>query len=265
MTLLHLRRGRVTYPGGHEALRSTDLEVAAGEFLVVLGSSGAGKSTLLRSLNGLVRLTEGELEAQGIGRIAGAAALRALRRRTGMVFQQHHLIGRLSALENVLTGRLAYHGSLRTLLPLPREDKLIALEALERVGMLDLALRRADQLSGGQQQRVGIARALAQRPRLLLADEPIASLDPVTGIRVLSLMRDICKADGIAAVVSLHHVELARRFADRIVGLAGGAVVFEGPPRALDDKALSRIYGASDRGHPQAGPADSRAPAPAHA
>ena len=156
--------------------------------------------------------------------------MRAHRRRTGMVFQQHQLIGRLSVLANVLTGRLGYHSGLRTLLPFSAAEKRLALAAIERVGLLDHALRRADQLSGGQQQRVGIARALAQQPAIVLADEPVASLDPATAERVLALLHRICREDGITAVVSLHQLEFARRFADRIVGLARGEVVFDGPP-----------------------------------
>src|SRR5262245_43610239 len=252
--VVRVRGACVTYPNGHDALHAVDLHVEAGEFLVLLGPSGAGKSTLLRSLNGLVPLSAGQAEADDIGLLAGAAALRAFRKRTGMVFQQHQLIGRLSALANVLTGRLGYHGALRTLLPMPRADKLIALESLDRVGVLEYALRRVDQLSVGQQQRVGIARALAQRPRLMLADEPVASLDPATAMRVLALIHDVCKADGIAAVVSLHQVALARRFADRVIALAGGRVLFDGPPGLLDEAALARLYGPGARLEEQESP-----------
>jgi phosphonate transport system ATP-binding protein len=148
-----------------------------------------------------------------------------------MIFQQHQLIGRLTVLANVLTGRLAYHHALRTLLPLSRAERRRALAAIERVQLLDLALRRADELSGGQQQRVGIARAMVQEPTLLLADEPVASLDPATAERVLDLLHGICKADGLTAVVSLHQLGFARAYADRIVALARGEVVFDGPPR----------------------------------
>ncbi len=240
---LRIRRACVTYSNGTEGLKAVDLAFRPGEFVVLLGPSGAGKSTLLRSLNGLVRLSAGELIAEGIGPVAGPAALRLHRKRTGMVFQQHQLIGRLTALANVLVGRLAFHAAARVLLPLPRADKLIALEALDRVGLLEQALERADRLSGGQQQRVGIARALAQRPRIMLADEPVASLDPATAARVLALIHSICKSDGIATIVSLHQVELARRFADRIVGVAAGRVVFDGPAASLAPAALARIYG----------------------
>ena len=235
----------VVYPNGTRALAPVSLEFDPGAFTVLLGASGAGKSTLLRCLNGLVRPSAGRVVAADAGDIARGAALRLHRRRTGMVFQQHQLIGRVSVLGNVLTGRLGYHAWARTLLPFGRAERLLALAALERVGLLDYALRRADQLSGGQQQRVGIARALVQQPRLILADEPVASLDPATAERVLALLAVICREDGLTAIVSLHQLEFARRFADRIVALAGGAVVFDGPPAALDAAAVRRIYGAA--------------------
>jgi phosphonate transport system ATP-binding protein len=234
----------VTYPNGTRALAPTTLCVAPGSFIVLLGPSGAGKSTLLRCFNGLVRPSEGRvLDAEGAD-LARPRVLRAHRRATGMVFQQHQLIGRVSVLGNVLTGRLGYHSGLRTLLPFGAAEKRLALEALERVGLLDKALERADRLSGGQQQRVGIARALVQRPRLILADEPVASLDPATALRVMELLHGICRADGLTAIVSLHQVDLARRFGERIVGLAAGRVVFDGPAEALDEAAIARIYGA---------------------
>jgi len=251
--LLEARGLGVTYPNGYRALHPTHLHVAPGEFLVLLGPSGAGKSTLMRALNGLVPPTDGSVWFDGIGEARGRAALRQLRTRAAMVFQQHQLIGRLSALDNVLTGRLGMYPSLRTLPPLPRADRLIALQALENVGLIDHALQRCDQLSGGQQQRVGIARALAQQPRLVLADEPVASLDPATAQRVLALIHEVCQSAGIAAVVSLHQVELARRFADRVVALAAGRVVFDDSPSRLDADALARIYGQGAVLAPRAG------------
>jgi phosphonate transport system ATP-binding protein len=266
--LLAARGVSVVYPNGHRALQATDLQVSAGEFLVLLGPSGAGKSTLMRALNGLVRPSEGEVWLQELGATRGRESLRRLRMQAAMVFQQHQLIGRLSALDNTLTGRLGYHSGLRTLLPLSRDDRLIALSALERVGLLDCALRRCDQLSGGQQQRVGIARALAQQPRVVLADEPVASLDPATAQRVLALIHDVCKSAGIAAVVSLHQVELARHFADRVVGLAAGRVVFDDRPAALDTAALELIYGygaTSSASAQDAGNDDPQQPAGSHA
>jgi phosphonate transport system ATP-binding protein len=240
--MLKLDSVSVTYPGDIRALRPTSLAFRGGQFTVLLGPSGAGKSTLLRCLNGLVAPSTGRVTADGVGDIASSRALGEHRRRTGMIFQQHQLIGRLSALRNVLTGRLGYHGQLRTLLPMPRADRLIALECLERVGLLDRALDRVDTLSGGMQQRVGIARALAQRPRLILADEPVASLDPATAAKVLELLHTICKADGITAIVSLHQVELALEVADRIVGIAHGAVVFDGAAAAFNAAQYHQIY-----------------------
>lgn len=242
--MLDLDNVTVRYGNRVTALENATATFPVGQFIVLLGSSGAGKSTLLRCLNGLVRPTLGKVRAEDGGNIlAGTAALRGHRQRTGMIFQQHHLIGRLTALQNVLTGRLSFHGTLRSLLPLPRADKIIALEALDRVGLADRALHRADQLSGGQQQRVGIARALAQQPVAILADEPVASLDPATADKVLSLLHRICREDGITAIVSLHQVELARRYGDRIYGLAAGRIVFDGTSDALDADALDRIYG----------------------
>jgi phosphonate transport system ATP-binding protein len=245
---LHTRNLEVTYEVGGspiKALQRNSLTIEQGTFVVLLGASGAGKSTLLRTLNGLVRPTSGNVIAEGIGDITGHAALRRHRRQTGMVFQQHHLIGRLSVLHNVLMGRLSYHGSWATLMPWLRDEKELALAAIERVGLLDRALQRADQLSGGQQQRVGVARALVQKPRTLLADEPVASLDPATAERLLNLMHDICKTDGLTAVVSLHQVEFARRFADRIIGLKGGAIVFDGTPAELTFDQATALYGGS--------------------
>ena len=169
--MLNLHQVAVTYPNGVQALQPVSAEIPRGRLVVLLGPSGAGKSTLLRCLNGLVRPTRGTVEADGLGPIfESAAVLRRHRRDTGMIFQQHHLIGRLTALRNVLTGRLAAHSGLRTMLPLPRHDRLLALQALDRVGLADRALERVDRLSGGQQQRVGIARAMAQEPRIVLAD-----------------------------------------------------------------------------------------------
>ena len=242
-TMLQLRDVAMTYPSGMRAVLPTTIFVPKGQFLVLLGPSGAGKSTLLRCMNGLVSPTQGDIIVDGLGSIfRNGHTLREHRKRTGMIFQQHHLIGRLTALQNVLLGRISAHDFPRTLFPLPRADRLLALQALDRVGLIDRALDRADQLSGGQQQRIGIARAMAQRPQIVLADEPIASLDPATGEKVLADLHRICREDGITAIVSLHQVELARRFADRVIGLAGGRVVFEGPALHLGQTALDQIY-----------------------
>jgi phosphonate transport system ATP-binding protein len=232
----------VIYGNGTRALNPTSLQFLKGEFVVMLGASGAGKSTLLRSLNGLVLPSSGQVVVNGIGNLSEPDQLRLHRRHTGMVFQQHHLIGRLSVLANVLIGRLGYHSGIATLAPWSRIEKEGALAALDRVGLLDRALDRADQLSGGQQQRVGIARALVQEPKLLLADEPVASLDPATAERLLALLHAICRSDGLTLVVSLHQVEFARQFADRIIGLRNGTVVFDGTPATLTTELAESLY-----------------------
>lgn len=244
--MLRLEGVSMTYPGGVTALKPVSLGFERGKFNVLLGPSGAGKSTLLRCVNLLNRPTGGRVTVKGIGELRDRVSVREHRRRTGMIYQQHQLIGRLSTLKNVLAGRLGYHSALRSLLPLPEKDQRIALEALDRVGLLDRALTRVDNLSGGQQQRVGIARALTQQPKILLADEPVASLDPTTSERVLSLLYRVCKEDGLCAVVSLHQVELARTFADRLVGLSNGTVVFDGGADSLTDEHLAKIYGSAE-------------------
>jgi phosphonate transport system ATP-binding protein len=235
------------FAGGVQALKPTSLEFHKGQFTVLLGPSGAGKSTLLRCLNFLNVPTTGRITVDGLGLLNGdRRLLRQHRHQTAMVFQQHQLIGRYCALQNVLIGRIANFGALRSLWPLPRRDMRLALECLERVGLLDKANERVDNLSGGQQQRVGIARCLAQQPRTILADEPVASLDPATSEKILGLLHRICQEDNLTAVVSLHQVGLAKIFADRIVGLADGQVVFDGAADQMTDAVYRRIYGGSE-------------------
>jgi phosphonate transport system ATP-binding protein len=241
--VLRIEGCSLVYPNGVCALDGINLGFELGRFIVLLGPSGAGKSSLLRCLNGLTRPSRGAVigsDNQSI--FASRAALRRHRRQTAMIFQQHHLIARHTALKNVLLGRLGFHSSLRSLLPPGRTERRLALEVLDRVELLDRALSRADELSGGQQQRVGIARALIQAPNTILADEPVASLDPATASRVLELIHRICRQDGITAVVSLHQYELARRFADRVIGLSNGRVIFDGSIAELDRSGLQRIY-----------------------
>ena len=240
--MLRIEDMGVTYHGNVLALRPTTVEFHKGEFTVLLGLSGAGKSTLLRSLNHLVQPTTGTVISAEFGTLKTSRTVRRHRCRTAMVFQHHQLIERHTALQNVLTGRLAYHSTWRSLFPLPRAELEYALRCLERVGLGEKALARVDQLSGGQQQRVGIARALAQQPSMILADEPVASLDPATSERVLTLLRDICREDGITAVMSLHQLEYARRFADRIIGLANARIVFDAEPAKLEQHHLDEIY-----------------------
>jgi len=228
--------------GDTVALQPTSLAFHRRQFTVLLGASGAGKSTLLRCLNLMQTPDAGSIDVEGTGPLKAGPALRAHRRNTGMVFQQHQLIARRTALQNVITGRVGNYASLRSLFPLPYQDQEIALHCLERVGLLHKALARFHQPSAGQQQRVGIARALAQQPRLMLADEPVASLDPATADKVLALLQRVCKEDGISAVVSLHQVDLARRYADRVIGLAHGRVVFDVGPEALTPERTAALY-----------------------
>ena len=243
---IHLTGVSKTYPTGTAALRDVDLTIGFGEIVGLLGPSGAGKSTLLRCVNGLVRPSAGHVRVDGLRVDGDESALRTVRQRAAMIFQQFNLVGRLSALENVLTARLSYRPLLPTLLRrFPREDYEQAMGCLRRVGLADRAPQRADTLSGGERQRVAIARALAQGPRILLADEPVASLDPRSTHQVLELIRRVSREDGLTVLMSLHQVGLARQFCDRVAGLASGRLVFEGAPEALNDAALAAIYGAS--------------------
>lgn len=229
------------FSNGFEALKGISAEIQPGSFTVILGPSGAGKSTLLRSINGLEMPTSGTVR---IGTdVVTENNLRDIRSHVGMVFQQFNLVDRLSVMTNVLIGRLSHRSWLFSLLYLFRRVDLdIAHEALIRVGLTDKAWNRADKLSGGQQQRVGIARALAQQPRVILADEPVASLDPVTSEEIMGLLREICSRDGITVVVNLHQVDLAKRFADRVIGMNDGLVVYDGPVSGLTRETLTRIY-----------------------
>lgn len=238
------------YPGGVKALFPANLDFHSGEFTVLLGPSGAGKSTLLRCLNLLTTPYTGKITSAQLGEIDSPRAIRAHRRQTGMIFQQHQLIPRYSALDNVLMGRAGYHSFLRSLFPLPQKDQMFALACLERVGLIHKALDRVDTLSGGEQQRVGIARALAQQPKLILADEPVASLDPATAEHVLLMLHRICKEENLTAIVSLHQIHLARIYADRVIGLSQGHVVFDGKLEKLTQQVLDTIY-SKDR-QPQA-------------
>ena len=241
--MIQLENVGMRYRTGDVGLHPTTIDFKKGDFTVLLGTSGAGKSTLLRCLNLLNRPTSGKIMVERLGEITGRARrLREHRRDTAMIFQQHQLIGRHNALKNVLVGRIPHYSFLRSMLPMPRHELEFCLECLERVGLLEKALERAENLSGGQQQRVGIARALAQKPRLILADEPVASLDPATSDKVLSLLHRITKEDRITAIVSLHQVEFAKKYADRIIGLADGHVIFDDTAQGLTAEILERIY-----------------------
>jgi phosphonate transport system ATP-binding protein len=226
------------------ALDNVEVSVPAGQMVGVLGLSGSGKSTLLRSFNGLVTPTAGRVKVLGCEvTSANSAQLRALRRQVGFIFQQFGLVGRICVLENVLSGALGRVKFPRFgVLSYPRGLRLEALGHLDRVGLADRAFQRSDTLSGGQQQRVAIARALMQRPVLLLADEPVASLDPESSAAVMELMLRISREDKLTVIASLHQVELARGWADRLIGLRDGRVVADAKPDELDEQRLTEIY-----------------------
>ena len=234
--------------GDNTALDDVDLAVSAGEMVGIIGRSGAGKSTLLRTINRLSEPSAGSVSWNGrpVSGLRGAA-LRAWQRQCGMIFQQFNLVPRLDVLTNVLMGRLSYRNTALTLLKLfTREDRARAVVTLERVEMAAFALQRADTLSGGQQQRVAIARALVQEPSLLLADEPIASLDPRSARRVMEILRSINREYGITVLCNLHTLDTARHYCDRVVGMLAGRIVYDGSPANLDETTVRTIYGAED-------------------
>lgn len=233
------------YPNGTVGLNDINLTIDEGEFVVIVGLSGAGKSTLLRSINRLHDITDGEILIDGNSITAAKGKeLRQIRRDIGMIFQNFNLVKRSSVIRNVLSGRVGYHSTIWTLLGLfPQEDKELAFDALARVNIREKAYARADELSGGQQQRVSIARALAQQPKIILADEPVASLDPLTTKQVMDDLKRINQELGITTVVNLHFIDLAREYATRIIGLRAGKVVFDGPVAEATDEKFSEIYG----------------------
>ena len=239
--MISIRNLRKSY-GSNHVLHGIDMDVKAGEFVVMLGLSGAGKSTLLRCMNGLNQPDSGQLQVGGID-LMRRHSRRELARHVAMVFQHHNLVQRLSVRKNVLTGRLGQVGTLASVLQLFKQsDIALADSCLQRVGLAHKADERTEALSGGQMQRVGIARALAQQPQVILADEPVASLDPKTARSVLQYLRDATRELGIAVVCNLHQVDYAREFGDRIVGLSQGRMVFDGVPAMLDEAALNAIY-----------------------
>jgi phosphonate transport system ATP-binding protein len=242
--MIHIRGLRKVFPPGTVALDDVSLDIAAGEFVMVIGQSGAGKTTLLRCLNRLVEPTAGEVFLNG-SQVTGAPpdALRAARRQIGMIFQQFNLVRRASVLENVLAGRLGYVPRFPSLLGrFPRKDRDLAQACLRLVGLEEFAGRRADTLSGGEQQRVAIARALAQEPKVILADEPTASLDPKLTESIMGILRRINLERRLSLVVSQHMLDTALTYGTRIVGLRQGRVVFDGPPGAMTPDRMADIY-----------------------
>jgi phosphonate transport system ATP-binding protein len=233
------------YQRDKPVLKGINLTVQGSGLTAIIGPSGTGKSTLIRCINRLVEPTSGQilLGSLDLTQLSGSA-LRQGRRSIGMVFQEYNLVERLSVMENLLTGRLGYTGAWAAWRrKFAQVDIDAAFDLLNTVGLGDFAGRRADALSGGQRQRVGIARALMQQPQLMLADEPTSSLDPKTSIEIMELLREQGLAKNIPVLVNMHDVELAKKFADRIVGMAGGQVVFDGPPDQLQKEDLERIYG----------------------
>lgn len=245
--MIRFEHASVTYPGGVHALKDLTLEIPDGEMLVTVGLSGAGKSTLIRAINGLVPLTGGDVIVDGVSvRQASGKQLRELRSHIGMIFQTFNLVKRTSVLNNVLMGRLHATGSWRSLLGWYKaEDIEIAMQALERVDIVEKAYVRAANLSGGQQQRVGIARALAQEPTILLADEPVASLDPPTSHVVMRDLQRINRELGITTIVNLHFLDLAKVYGERIIGLRAGELVYDGTGAQADEHVFRDIYGRS--------------------
>ena len=246
--MLKLENLTKRYNTGDLALQGVDLTIPDGQVLALIGPSGAGKSTLIRCINRLVEPTQGGaiLNEVNLTKLS-SRALRKARRKMGMIFQEYALAERLTVMENVLSGRLGYVGFWRSYLrKFPKQDVKEAFRLLDRVGLLEMADKRADELSGGQRQRVGICRALIQDPDLLLVDEPTASLDPKTSRQIMRLINELCEERGLTAIINIHDVLLAQMFSQRIVGLALGKVVYDGSPDGLTPEVLTQIYGEED-------------------
>jgi phosphonate transport system ATP-binding protein len=247
--MLEVRNLTKVYDDGTVAIKNVSFKVDDGEFVIIIGLSGSGKSTLLRCINRLIDPTEGEIIWDGVHvETATTEELRLIRREIGMIFQQFNLVRRSSVMMNVLSGRLGYVKPWRSVLNrFSQQDRRMAMEALERVDIADQARKRADELSGGQQQRVGIARALMQRPKMILADEPVASLDPVLAHSILGHLETLNQEDGITLLCSLHYLDLVQRYATRVIGLRAGEIVYRGTReqiRRMTDEEFKEIYGA---------------------
>lgn len=246
------------YPNGFTALEDINLTINDGDFVAIIGLSGAGKSTLLRTINKMHDIQEGTLTVNDhdISNAKGKE-LRTIRRHIGMIFQSFNLVKRSSVYKNVLSGRVGYHSTLETLFGIySKEEKMLAFESMEKLGILDKAYVRADQLSGGQQQRVALARALTQEPSVILADEPVASLDPVTTVSVMNDFKRINEDYKITIVANMHHVDLAINYANRIIGIKAGKIVFDGKPEDVTDEVLFNIYGRALKSSEKLGDVD---------
>ena len=242
-----------TYPNGVKGLKNVNLTIDQGEFVAIIGLSGAGKSTLIRTINRMIDITEGQLIVDGVDVMTlHGKAMRRFRRKIGMIFQSFNLVTRATALKNVLSSMVPDMSFMRVLLGLfTREQKMQALEALDKVGILDKAYTRCDQLSGGQQQRVALARTLNQSPTIILADEPVAALDPVTAHQVMGDFLRINEDLNISVLINIHHVDLALEYATRVVGIRAGEIVYDGPTTGVTQEVLDYIYNGA--AVPQAG------------
>jgi len=246
MSLLELHSVTKRYGAETLALNSITFSVQSGEFVAIIGPSGAGKSTLLRCINRLIDVSEGDILFNGVSvpKLRGKE-LRHHRTQIGMIFQHYNLVNRLSVLENVLHGRLGYKNTFQGILGLySQEEKREAVRILETLGLYEQMYKRCDQLSGGQKQRVGIARALVQQPKMLLCDEPIASLDPSSAKVIMDTLREINRTMGITVLVNLHQVDVALHYAERIIGINRGQVIYDGPPHTLSNAQIYQIYGS---------------------
>lgn len=246
MELLQVNNVSKYYKGGTKALKNVNFSVKEGEFISIIGPSGAGKSTLLRCINRMIDATEGKVIFNNLDvGIIKKKELRSLRTQIGMIFQHYNLVDRLSVIENVLHGRLGYKSTIAGVMgKYTEEEKIQAFKILEKLGLEDQAYKRCDQLSGGQKQRVGIARALVQNPKLILCDEPIASLDPNASKIIMDHLKNINKEMGITCILNLHQVDVALKYSDRIIGINGGRTVFNGKPSDITKEQIHEIYGS---------------------
>ena len=242
-----------TYPNGVKGLKDVNLQIEQGEFVAIIGLSGAGKSTLIRTINRMIDITEGQLIVDGVDVMTlKGKSMRRFRRKIGMIFQSFNLVTRSTAIKNVLTSMVPDMNFFRVLFGIfSPKQKMQALEALEKVGILDKAYTRCDQLSGGQQQRVALARTLNQSPTIILADEPVAALDPVTAHQVMNDFKRINEEMNITILINIHHVDLALKYATRVIGIRAGEIVYDGPTGAVTQDVLDQIYNGASV--PQAG------------
>ena len=251
--LIEFKNVSKTYPNGVKGLKNVNLTIEQGEFVAIIGLSGAGKSTLIRTINRMIDVTEGQLIVDGVDVMTlHGKEMRRFRRKIGMIFQSFNLVTRSTAIKNVLTSMVPEMGFFKVLFGVfTKEQKMKALEALDKVGILDKAYTRCDQLSGGQQQRVALARTLNQSPSIILADEPVAALDPVTAHQVMADFQRINKELNISVLINIHHVDLALKYASRVVGIRAGEIVYDGPTSGVTQEVLDYIYNGA--AVPQAG------------